>query len=119
MPKVIVAGSRDITDVQFVHDQLDNYFHDRLQDIEIVTGMARGPDRIAYGYANKHDLPKYEFYPDWNRHGNRAGFLRNVQMADFADELIAFWDGRSKGTRHMIQQAERSGLKVEIVYVRS
>lgn len=102
--KLIVAGSRGITDVELVHGWLDTV---RLRwegtgNDTIVSGGARGPDEIGEEYAAEVGLKVKRFPADWDTYGRRAGYLRNAQMADYADALIAFWDGSSRGTASMI-----------------
>jgi hypothetical protein len=102
--KLIVAGSRGITDREMIADMLCELVSTIYEDrsVSIVSGMARGPDRIAYDFAKAEDVTCYEFYPDWDKHGKIAGFIRNREMGDFADGLLAFWDGKSSGTKDMI-----------------
>ena len=66
-------------------------------------------------YANERGYPIKQFPADWNKYGKSAGYKRNEEMAKYADALIAFWDGKSKGTKHMIDLAKRYGLKVKVV----
>jgi hypothetical protein len=65
-------------------------------------------------YANEKGYRVKRFIPDWDGLGKKAGYLRNEQMAKYADALIAFWDGNSKGTKHMIDLGNKYGLKVKI-----
>ena len=102
MNKVIVAGTRYFNNYDLMCKNLD-YFLCNLEDIEIVSGTARGADALGEQYANEHNLPIKQFPADWDKYGKRAGYLRNNQMADYADYLVAFWDGKSPGTKHMIQ----------------
>lgn len=102
--KLIVAGGREFNDAALLERVLcsmaDTEYADK--EISIVSGMARGADALAYQFAHKHGIKCYEFYANWNQYGKRAGFLRNEQMGRFADGLLAFWDGQSKGTKGMI-----------------
>lgn len=102
--KVIVAGGRDFIDYVRLSDELD-YQRSTSPDVsfEIVTGMAVGADTLAYKYAIANNLPTHIFYPDWDKFGKAAGFIRNKEMAENADALIAFWDSVSRGTKHMIE----------------
>lgn len=116
--KVIVAGGRDFTDETTMHKELVKLFDAGVFDehAELVCGMARGADMTANHlwtaiYRNKI----HEFYPDWNGLGKRAGFVRNKQMGDFADILIAFWDGESRGTKHMIDYMRSLGKPVYVI----
>lgn len=115
--KIIVAGTRDVTNKQGVFDAMDmvnGFYHG---DIEIVSGLARGPDTFGKLWAEKNNKKCHEFPASWDKYGKRAGYLRNEQMAEFSDVLVAFWDGKSKGTDHMINLAKKHGLKVVIIKV--
>lgn len=113
MKKIIVAGTRTFNNYQVLRYILDTFI-DALEDtdIEIVSGGARGADTLGEKYAAEHSLPLKIFPAKWDQYGKRAGYLRNAQMADYADILVAFWDGKSKGTQHMISLAENKGLDV-------
>lgn len=117
--KVIIAGSR------FDMKQPDLLLRMKLEVMkgisdagfeikEIVSGTAQGFDRLGELYAKKFNIPVTRFPADWNQFGKGAGFIRNSEMADYADGLIAFWDGVSRGTRNMIQLAEIKNLKVHV-----
>lgn len=85
---------------------------------EIVSGGARGADKLGERYANENSIAIKQFVPEWERNGRlnkRAGIERNIDMGNYADTLVAFWDGRSKGTRHMIEFAYKRGLEVVLV----
>lgn len=77
--------------------------------------MARGADLLAYQFAKDCDEEVLEFPADWNKYGKRAGYLRNAQMAQIADGLLAFWDGKSKGTEHMIKTMQALNKPVQII----
>lgn len=116
--KVIVAGGRDFID----YEKLKNSIFTRLrafgQDKEaptIISGTARGADQLGEKFAAEFNCGLKRMPADWNRHGKAAGYLRNVEMAKEADMLIAFWDGCSKGTGHMIDIAWKQNLEVHIV----
>lgn len=96
--KLIIAGSRDIqVDSEFIYP----WVSDKVT--EIVCGMARGIDLCGKQFAEDYDLAVSEWPAEWDIFGKRAGYERNNLMSLHADELLAFWDGKSKGTRHMIQ----------------
>ena len=107
--KVIIAGSRTITDCTIVSEAISKAGFDIT---EIVSGGAVGVDRCGEWYAAHHNIPIKRFLADWRRYGRKAGPIRNGQMADYADALVAVWDGASTGTKNMIELAERNGLKV-------
>lgn len=118
--KVIIAGSRQIEDYEEVCKAilLSNF------DItEVVTGKAPGPDTTGERFAKEFGIPVKEFYANWRPspgvYNKAAGIQRNVQMGDYADGLIAVWDGKSRGTQHMIDYATKKGLKVYVHLVSS
>lgn len=113
--KVIIAGSRSINDEKLIEMEMENIINYKH---EIVCGMAKGVDLISRKIAIKHGLIVHEFPADWDSYGKSAGYKRNVQMADFADALLAFWDGESRGTQHMINIAKEKKLKIRIVYIK-
>ena len=114
--RLIIAGSRGITDYELVKDKVDKI----TQDVEVtlvLSGRARGVDRLGEKWARMHDIDVMQCPAQWDTYGRSAGYKRNVMMAQNADALIAFWDGESKGTKHMIDTAREYGLKVRIVRV--
>jgi hypothetical protein len=112
--RLIIAGSRAFTDYSVLIDNIKKYgIHD--MDVTVLSGGARGADKLGERFANEYNK-KLELYPaQWDRFGRSAGYQRNVQMADNATHLLAFWDGTSPGTRHMINIAKQRGLNVAIV----
>lgn len=81
----------------------------------VLSGCARGADKLGEEWAKNTDIPIKRFPADWERHGRKAGFIRNCDMAREADQLVAFWDGKNKGTAHMIKEAKRRKLKVQVI----
>ena len=109
--KLIIAGSRRLTIAAPIKAFLTStvaMFEEPVT--EVVSGGARGVDSIGEEWARENGIPVKRFPAEWNKHGKRAGPLRNVEMAKYADALIAVWDGESPGTKHMIAEAERRGL---------
>ena len=87
----------------------------KTHNVIIVSGHASGADSLGEKFAADHNL-QCELYPaDWDKHGKAAGPIRNAEMAEVADALIAFWDGQSRGTKLMIDLARKKGLQVAIV----
>lgn len=72
---------------------------------------------MGEAYARMRKLTIKRFPPDWDSFGKKAGALRNIEMAKYGETLIAFWDGKSKGTKHMIDTAKERGLKVKVVRI--
>lgn len=112
MTKVIIAGTRTFEDYNLLRDTCDKVLS-QYTDIEIVSGSAPGADTLGEQYAKEKGYPIKMFPAYWKTHGKAAGPIRNQQMADYADVLIAFWDGKSKGTRDMIYKAQQKGLRVK------
>ena len=117
--RLIIAGSRTFNDfdrLKKVADQVieENTGHD-LGEVTIISGGARGADKLGEQYANMN-LLDLDIYPaKWDVYGRSAGYRRNEQMAKVATHLIACWDGKSRGTKHMIDLAHQHNLKVTIL----
>jgi hypothetical protein len=108
--KYIIAGTRDFTDFELLERVLKEF-----EISEVVCGMARGADLLGKQYAEKYNIPVKMFPADWKKFKNAAGPIRNIDMAEYADALIAFWDGESTGTSHMIKEAQRRKLYTIVV----
>ena len=103
--RVIIAGGRDFKDYKKLKIRL-NMLRKLGWDITtIISGGARGADKLGERYANENNIPIEKYPAKWAEFGRSAGYRRNVEMAENADALLAFWDGKSKGTRHMIDIA--------------
>jgi hypothetical protein len=113
--KVIIAGGRNFNDYEKLCQFCDKALS-KQTEVEIVSGTANGADKLGEKYANDNGHPIKQFPADWDKYGKSAGYKRNAQMADYADALIAFWDGKSRGTKHMIDLANRANLKVKVSY---
>jgi len=109
--RIIIAGSRGVDDHSVVGKAIKE---SGLEVTEVVSGCARGVDRLGEEWAEENDVPLRRFPADWERHGSAAGFIRNAEMARHADALVAIWDGSSRGTAHMIKLARRKGLIVKV-----
>ena len=112
--KVIIAGSRDVTNMSYV---LDAIAIAQFDITEVVSGMARGADKLGHLYGKTMRIPVSEWHADWDEYGKSAGYKRNVQMGEYADALIAIWDGQSKGTKYMIDIMKKLNKPVSISYV--
>lgn len=109
--KTILAGSRAITDMTPLYDAIRA---SGFEITEVVCGEARGVDTLGRWWTQHNNIPVASFPADWNRDGRKAGFLRNLKMARYAEALIAVWDGKSVGTAHMIGAARAQGLKIYV-----
>ena len=112
--RVIVAGGRDFSDYEYLRNSLDFLLQNVTGPIVIVSGTARGADKLGEQYAAERGYAVLRFPADWDRFGKAAGYIRNEQMAKNADALVAFWDGKSKGTLNMIDVANKYGRLVRI-----
>lgn len=113
--KTIIAGSREITDFNLVEDAVKQ---SGFELTEVVSGTARGVDRLGEQWAEKHGVPVKRFPADWDKYGKAAGHIRNAEMADYANALVALWDGQSRGTKNMINTARKKGLTVYVMQTR-
>jgi hypothetical protein len=100
-------------------------YDDLLRAIEVIgwkpsvvlSGAARGVDRMGERWARENGPPVDKYPADWNKYGRSAGYKRNNEMAKNADALLALWDFKSKGTRHMINLAKKAGLTIYVYKV--
>lgn len=113
--KVIIAGGRDFNDYELLRTSCDKILSSVEGEIEIISGTAKGTDSLGIQYAKERGYKLKEFPADWDAHGKAAGYIRNKQMAEYAEALIAFYDGTSKGSGHMIELAKSAGLKIRVI----
>lgn len=119
--RVIVAGGRDFNDYNLMSQKLCKIFMNLIAQgdrIEIVSGTAGGADKLGERFAKDNQHSLRQFPANWRPEGKfdrGAGFKRNDQMAQYATHLVAFWDGKSRGTAHMIRTAEEYKLNVRII----
>jgi len=130
--RVIVAGGRTFNNEAMAFESLDRLLGGLSEDkLEIVEGGASGADRLGRQWAISRGYPYKTFEADWSdlskpdavirtrrggqKYNAKAGHDRNAAMGDYATHLIAFWDGKSKGTKNMIDYAKSKGLKVKVV----
>ena len=123
MIKVIIAGSRNFYDYDIVEDTVVSYFMSRgilKENVEIISGGARGADSLGEQLAKSYGLKLTIFPAQWDTYGKAAGMIRNKEMADYAIKdsdkaiLFAFWDGKSHGTKGMIDIAKRFGMETVV-----
>ena len=111
--KVIIAGSRTINDYSLVASAIEQSNFDVT---EVVCGDAKGVDTIGDQWAQKNTIPVTHFPANWKKFGRGAGCIRNRQMAEYGDALIAITTG-SRGTANMIKEATKLGLKIFVLEV--
>ena len=117
--KLVIAGSRDFKDYSLLSETLDKHLKNRARNkaITIISGTAKGADQLGEQYAKEKGY-KVEYYPaDWERYGNAAGPIRNTQMAKAADDVIVFWDGKSAGTRNMMEAAQKENIPCTVIRI--
>lgn len=118
--KIVIFGGREFNNKNLFIEQVESILKewDLSKDwIEIVEGGARGTDSLAKDYAISNNISYKEFNADWNKYGKSAGHLRNEQMAKYCEGQfgIAFWDGKSRGTKNMLTHCEKYDIKVECI----
>lgn len=109
---LIIAGGRDFDDYALLARTVDEFLSDRQDEVTVFCGKAQGADSLGARYAAERGYAIAYFPADWRRYGRRAGPVRNRKMAEQADALVAFWDGSSRGTENMIENASRLHLKI-------
>lgn len=112
--KTIIAGTRSLSSYSFVAEGVKKAQEMGLVISEVVSGACRGIDELGEQWAEENNVPVKRFPANWKLYGKSAGPRRNEQMSDYADALVAIWDGKSRGTAHMISSAEKKGLRVFI-----
>lgn len=106
--KLAIVGSRRINNIK-----IDDYVHFNVD--EIVSGGAVGVDFCASEYAKAYGIKLTEFLPCYERYGRAAPIVRNKEIVDYADKIIIFWDGKSKGTLSVIKYAQKIGKPFELI----
>lgn len=115
MKKVCICGSRGIEDRDFIFKCIKRFAG---TNFHLLSGGAKGVDLIAEEYANLHELEKTIILPDWEANGKSAGYIRNAELIDSnPDFVIAFWDGESNGTKHMIKLATTAHINYLTIFV--
>lgn len=109
--KVAIVGSRDYPRLDLVRQFVRNLPENAI----VVSGGARGVDKTAQNEAEKHGWTTEIFPADWSKHGRAAGYIRNQDIVDAADVVVAFWDGQSRGTYHTINLAYEAGKEVIVI----
>lgn len=115
--RILVTGSRTFESYRTMVDAMENVIIAIPGEDCIVEGCARGADRLAELYALNARIHLEHHPANWEAYGRRAGAYRNVEMLDSGIAVVAaFWDGKSRGTRHTIAEAESRGIPVEVFY---
>lgn len=112
--RVAIVGSRGFNDYKKLKSVLDKFHKDNLIDL-VVSGGARGADYFGERWAINNKIPIRIFKPEWDKYGKSAGYRRNVDIVTESDFVIAFWDGKSKGTAHSIDIAKQQNKECLII----
>lgn len=117
----LIVGSRTFTDYSLFKEKTD-YLLQNKKNIVIVSGGAKGTDTLAEKYAKENDFPFLMFSAEWDKYGCAAGYIRNEKMHNFISRqsdrgVIAFWDGKSKGTTHSFELAKRYNNPIKTVMI--
>jgi predicted Rossmann fold nucleotide-binding protein DprA/Smf involved in DNA uptake len=113
-----VVGTRTFDDYELLKKTLSNL--DIIDSVkEIISGGAKGADKLAEVYAEENNLNIRIFLPDWEKHGRAAGPIRNRQIIQNSDYIVAFWDGKSPGTKSSINIAKELNKPISIIYYNS
>jgi hypothetical protein len=115
--KIVVAGGRGFNDYELLKGRLDSLIKtkSKTHEIVVVSGTAKGADLLGERYAADRELSVMKFPAQWDLYGKSAGYKRNAHMASVSDAVVVFWDGKSKGSKHMIDIAKRVGLPLRVV----
>ena len=105
--KVAVIGSRNLLPFD-----LGKYIPESVS--EIISGGAKGVDSMAKNYAITHNIILTEYLPEYNRYGKGAPLKRNIKIIEEANRVIAFWDGKSKGTKFVIEECKKRGKEIDV-----
>lgn len=123
MTKLLICGSREFNDYQTFVRSMNEYLSSAdITKIEIVSGGARGADAMAEQYATDRGIKFMKFPADWEQYGRAAGYVRNAEMAKYCagprNACIGFWDGKSLGTKHMLNTALKERMSIMKVIIK-
>lgn len=113
--RLCIFGSRDFTDYEFLCKELEPLIN---KVSCVISGTARGADFLGEQWAKEHNIPIEAFPADWKTYGKAAGYIRNGVLADNCNLAYGFWDGRSRGTQHMINICNDKGVPCKIIRFR-
>ena len=114
MMRLAIIGSRSFDDYQLIINELQSY-KDKIT--LVVSGGARGADTLSEKWANENNIETLIFLADWEKHGKRAGFIRNEDIIKNCDCCIAFWDGKSPGTKHSLSLCKKLNKPYRVINI--
>lgn len=113
--KIAIVGSRNPGNIN-IANEIEKRIN--IRNVEaIISGGAKGIDTLAAEYAKKNDVQLIEYRPDYAKHGRAATFIRNRQIIENSDMVVAFWNGESRGTKYSIDYANKIGRKTLIINI--
>jgi hypothetical protein len=122
---IAIVGSRTFDNYDLFKYHVNELLHKitdgltpKFENYRIVSGGAKGVDSMARQYANEHKIELLEFLPDWRKNGKVAGLLRNTDIINNADWVIAFLQNNSNGTRDSINKAKKANKKLDVIYIK-
>lgn len=115
--RVIVAGSRSFSDMELMKKKCDHILKEKnkTHDVCIISGTANGADQCGERYAQEKGYKVMRFPADWHQYGKRGGMIRNIEMLSHADAVIVFWDGLSRGSKHMMSISAEKGTPLRVI----
>lgn len=111
--RTAIVGSRGFEDYPYMVECLDNH---PVPITKIISGGAKGADKLAEKYAQERGIPVETYLPDYGHYGKTAPLKRNIQIVEASEQLIAFWDGKSRGTSFTINEARKRDIAVFVMY---
>ena len=113
--KIAIIGSRDFDNYNLVVATMEEFQTTHPPTTTIVSGGARGADTLGEKWANNNKIPIKIFLAEWKKHGKAAGLIRNKDIIENSDHVVAFWDGESKGTKHSLGLCHKSNTPYSII----
>ena len=117
--RLVVAGCRDYNDYSVASVEIEKHIKkcDANCSVIIVSGCAEGADKLGERYATEHHLNIERYPAEWDKYGKSAGPIRNERMAEVADGVLVFWDGKSRGTKNMIENSKKANKPYVIINI--
>lgn len=118
--KWVITGSRHITNLSKIHLYLDELLKKYGKPEVFIHGDCVGVDIIGGHWANINDIPVEKYPAEWSKYGKKAGPIRNQHMASLVSEqdlCIGIWNGKSRGTQHMLMTCESKGVPIELLKI--
>lgn len=116
--KLLICGSRSFNDFELLENEVSHYLFEirnEITKVVIISGCANGADLLGEEYAKSYQLEVERYSAEWNKFGKRAGYIRNEQMVKECDACIAFWDQKSKGTKHTINLCKKYNKPLKVI----